>query len=123
MKMVATLLSCGATTGVKTKEDRDVYSLSREDAREEVQELIKNEDRCTQLCTALCSEGDNTDPTCRGWDDGTEPTEETEMKQALAREEYSRHQQAKQPTSNPPGREGSLAQKTRTSLGKHIQRA
>eukprot|EP01043_Picozoa_sp_COSAG02_P031911 COSAG02_NODE_2107_length_9809_cov_114.047786_3_plen_309_part_00 len=71
MKMVATLLSCGATTGVKTKEDRDVYSLSREDARKEVQELIKNEDRCSQLCTALCSEGDNTDPTCRGWDDGT----------------------------------------------------
>ena len=71
MKLVATLLSCGATTGVKTKEGRDVYSLSREDAREEVQELIKNEDRCSQLCTALCSEGDNTDPWCRGWDDGT----------------------------------------------------
>ena len=69
--MVATLLSCGASTAVVTKEDRDVYSIAREDARDDVQALIKNEDRCSQLCTALCSEGDNTDPTCRGWDDGT----------------------------------------------------
>ena len=71
-RMVATLLSCGATTtAVHTKEGRDVNSLAKEDARTEVQELLSNENRCSHLCTILCSEGDNTDPTCRGWDDGT----------------------------------------------------
>jgi hypothetical protein len=71
MKMVATLLSCGASTTITQKEDRDAYSLAREDAREEVQELIKAEDRCSMLCNVLCSEGDNKPSACRGWDDGT----------------------------------------------------
>jgi len=71
MKMVATLLSCGASTTITQKEGRDAYSLAREDAREEVQELIKAEDRCSMLCNVLCSEGDNKPSACRGWDDGT----------------------------------------------------